>query len=298
MGAREKNPFETLGITPELAARLDEKDLFTLVKTLYRSLLKIYHPDRSKARSSKSAPKDATRAVELNLAYERLNLDKDSESFRHCHKAYSARRKRGLSKKIADLQKEIDRRDDDQSALADCFMEYLLRGLPWKQEAEGDICRFPICPSNIKLGLNDVAINQNVRAMSWSLGSNYKEIIFDALGGMYYRPVGRSKPFAANYIHILGIIDTKDLDLLPLLNRVPPREGFFKSPALDSRYGIDGAPLQVLNSISMEKFKSHCLPLLKPDLAERSYLFSIHRPVFESEGSVSVEGVIVKISKP
>jgi hypothetical protein len=78
---------------------------------------------------------------------------------------------------------------------------------------------------------------------------------------------------------------------------VPPRNGCFKSPALDSRYGIDGAPLQVQNTISAENFKNHCLPLLTPDLKERAYLFSVHRPIYEQEGSVSLEGVIVKISK-
>ena len=97
--ASTKNPFEVLGLTPEMTARLKGKDLFTLVKTMYRSLHKIHHPDRNTSKSAKTTAKKAALAVELNLAFEMLNLDKEPESFRHYKKLYSARRKGGLHKK-------------------------------------------------------------------------------------------------------------------------------------------------------------------------------------------------------
>ncbi|MEW5726100.1 MAG: J domain-containing protein [Thermodesulfobacteriota bacterium] len=297
MGESRKNPLETLGLTPEIAARLGEQDLFTLVKSMYRSLQKVFHPDRSRTRNPKEAARAAEQAVELNLAFEKLNLDKDADSFRRHQKAYAARRGRGLSRRLGQLQNEIRKKDQEQSDLADGFMIYLLQSLPWYSE-NGETARTHLTPANVRLGLNDVAINQNVRTMSWTLGSNYKEIIFDALGALYYRPVGRAQPFPANYIHLLGTIEAKELDLVPILDRVPPKPGFFRVPALNKRYGIDGAPLQVLNTLSLPKFKKHCLPRLRPELKERAYLFSIHRPLFEAEGSISVEGIIVKISKP
>ncbi|MBW2086573.1 MAG: hypothetical protein JRI54_11195, partial [Deltaproteobacteria bacterium] len=43
--ASSKNPFEVFGLTPEIAHRMEERDLFSLVKTLYRHLHKVYHPD-------------------------------------------------------------------------------------------------------------------------------------------------------------------------------------------------------------------------------------------------------------
>jgi hypothetical protein len=141
-----------------------------------------------------------------------------------------------------------------------------------------------------------VAINHNIRSSTWHFGSNYKEILFDALGAMSYRPVGRSRDFPVNFVHLLGTIPLSDLDLLPLLEKVPPRKGHFKCPALDSRYGIDGVAVDVLNAISVDKFKQYCLPLLRPAIMERSYLFSIHRPIWECDGLITLEGVVVKVS--
>jgi hypothetical protein len=279
-----------------MAARLNERDLYSLVRTLYRGLQKVYHPDRAGARGPEKQEDHADRTVELNLAFESLNLDKNPESFRRCHRLYAARRKRGLSRQITELQGELGRSNAERDGLADGYMAYLVRGLPWLSGQDGYAPPNPMAPTNLKVGLNDVAITQNVRTASWTLGSNYKEIVFDALGTLFYRPVGRAKPFQANYIHLLGVIPTDQIDLVPILDRVPPREGFFKSPALDARYGIDGAPLEVLNTLGLAKFKRYCLPLLRPDFTERSFLFSIHRPLFEKEGLVSVEGVIVKIT--
>ncbi|MBU2548590.1 MAG: hypothetical protein KKB20_09290 [Proteobacteria bacterium] len=292
------NPFEIFGLTPEIASRLDEKSLFTLIKSLYRCLAKVYHPDLTGQSGQEGlAAKQAARTVELNLAFEQLNLERDRDSFRRFHKAYANRTNRGQRKKIRELEKSLSQERRRQASLADGFVLYLLREMPWFAASNGREAgpNLP-SPANIKLGLNDVAINHNIRGASWNLGSNYKEIIFDALGGMLYRPVGRSHPFSVNFIHLLGTVPVEEIDLVPLLNRMPPKEGFFKRAALDSRYGMDGAPIEVLNTLSMDKFKEHCLSRLQPELRERSYLFSVHRPIFEETGDISLEGVVVKIS--
>lgn len=297
MATLRKNPFDVFGLTPEITERLDDEELFIIVKAVYRALQKIYHPDRTGRKHPKAAAKAAARAVELNLAYEKLNFDKDPESFQRCHQAHRAKKSRGLGRRVSGLEKEIREAERHQESLAEAFMAYLIRSLPWAAENGAESGRFPPAPANIRLGLNDVAITQNVRRASWTLGSNYKEIVFDALGGMFYRPVGRVRAFPANYIHVLGAIPADQIDLIPILDRVPPREGCFKYPALDSRYGLDGASLQVLNTLPLDKFKKYCLPLLRPEMVERSYLFSMHRPLFEAEQKITIEGVIVKVSR-
>lgn len=297
MAPKSKNPFEILGITPEMVHRLNEKDLFALVRAVYRTLQKVHHPDRSQTKSTAKAALNADKALELNLAADQLNLEKDPESFRRIKKRYAARREKGLTSKIKRLEKSAAEKESRLDQLADGFMAYIQQGLPWAEIDPDQTLRTPLKPANIKLGLNDVAITQNVRGGSWTMGSNYKEIVFDALGDMYYRPVGRSRPDQVRYIHLLGCIDLDVIDLIPVMDRVQPRQGFFKSPALDSRYGIDGAPLQVENSMSLKNFKKYCLPILQPELAERAYLFSIHRPMFEAHKRVTVEGVIVKITR-
>ncbi|MBW2084689.1 MAG: hypothetical protein JRI54_01495, partial [Deltaproteobacteria bacterium] len=158
------------------------------------------------------------------------------------------------------------------------------------------ICLVPQ-PTDLKLGLNDMAITHNLRSCSWELGSNYKEIFFASDGKMSYRPVGRSKPYRVNYIQLLGTIETDKIDLVPLLNQVPPKPNFFKGPAFSSRYANHKACIEIMNMLSLEKFRKFCLPLLSPILRERAYLFSIQRPIFENEFNISLEGVIVKISE-
>ncbi|MBW1710772.1 MAG: J domain-containing protein [Deltaproteobacteria bacterium] len=300
--ASSKNPFEIFGLTPEMVYRMEERDIFSLVKTIYRQLQKVYHPDLNALRDKKARVRDASRATEVNLAFEKLNLDKDSDSFRHYHKLYAARRNKGLRKKINTLRKDLSEVEKRQEDLANNFMEYLLKVLDRKdgngiKKNKTDSLYLLPHPTNIKIGLNDIAINQNIRSCSWELGSNYKEIFFDSDGKMLYRPVGRSTPHRANYIHLLGTVETDKIDLVPLLNKMPPKPNCFKGPALDSRYGIDTVPIEVLNTLALEKFRKFCLPLLSPKFMERSYLFSIQRPIYDSELNISLEGVIVKISE-
>ena len=150
---------------------------------------------------------------------------------------------------------------------------------------------FPL--KNARLGLLDVAINQNLKMASWSLGSNYKEMKFDAKGQLTLKPVGRGRFSRAAYIRILGSVPADRIELLPLLER--PAARFFKTPALNAGIGADGPSISVLNRISQENFKRHVLVHLRPQVTERSYIFSVNRPDFEENGSLTLEGLVVKI---
>lgn len=297
--ASSKNPFEIFGLTPEIAFRMEERDLFRLVKAIYRQMQKVYHPDLNAARGKTASAKNSALAAELNLAFEKLNLDKDSESFRHYHKLYAARRNKGLRKKINTLRKDLNDLKKSKEDLAHNFMEYLLEILNKGDGHRRNTDSFSLLPhpTGLKLGLNDLAINHNLRSCSWDLGPNYKEIFFDREGKMFYKPVGRSKPYQVNYIHLLGVIETDKIDLVPLLNQVPPKPNFYKGPVGDCGYGRTKLPTDILNTLSLDKFRKFCLPILSPRLKERSYLFSIQRSIFDSELNVSLEGVIVKISE-
>lgn len=291
-----KNPFEVLGLTPEVAHRLEERDLFTLIKTVYRHLSKVYHPDMARARSnSRRLSHEPERAVELNLAFEALNMDKNKESFRRHRRLYAARANKGLRKKIQELSSEIRAREIGADELGDSFLRHLLSGADWLAAASGQNGRrWPLNARGLTLGLNDLAISYNIRALNWELGSNYKEIILDHEGRMFYRPVGRKKPFEVKYIHLLGSVDVEKLEIKPLLNQPPPRPDLCKNPAQDGYHGVDNDRYSVENTISLKKFKKHCLPLLEPAIQERAYLFSVQRPVFEQEENIYIEGVVVK----
>jgi hypothetical protein len=297
-----KNPFETFGLTPEMVGALSEKDLFSVLKSMYRALAKTVHPDVARR---KPKPGEADRAVELNLAFEELNLDKNPAAFRRHRKSFVARRPRVAYQKSLALERELALQAAKEERLASAYLDRLVADYGWGSEAvptagepeeAGLVPRsIPFPLKNLRLGLLDVAINQNLKMVYWSVGSNYKEINFDASGTMTVKPVGRTRFAKAAYIRLLGTVPSGDVELMPLLDRPPAR--FFKAPALNASIGANGPSLSVLNRISRERFQAHVLTHLRPEVSERSYLFSLNRPEFEESGFLTLEGLIVKIDR-
>ncbi|MDR2935470.1 MAG: J domain-containing protein [Candidatus Adiutrix sp.] len=284
-----KNPFEIFGLTPEMVGRLSERDLFAVLKAMYRALQKTVHPDVARRRSRMT--RDDERAVELNLAFEAVNLDKDPQAFRRHRKGFVARRPSTAYLRSQTLERALIAQAAREERLAQAYLGRLVADCGWTgSEPYRPMAALPL--RDIRLGLLDVAINQNLKTASWTLGSNYKEMNFDSGGRLSVRGVGRSRFRRAAYIHLLGTVPAAEIELLPLLERPPAR--FFKSPALGAG-GDSGLSLSVLNRISQDRFKSHVLVNLKPEVTERSYLFSINRPEFEETGCLTLEGLVVKI---
>ncbi len=287
-----KNPFEIFGLSPDLVGSLSEKDLFGVLKSMYRALAKTVHPDVVERRRAAAG---AERAIELNLAFEALDLEKNPVAFRRHRRNYLARRPHSAYQKSLVLQKELLQGEARLEQLAENYFDRLAAGRPWAEQVEPEKGqgRVPFPLKNLKLGLLDVAINQNLKMAPWSLGSNYKEMNFDVNGEMSVRLVGRRDFTEARYIHLLGTVPVEEVELKPLLDR--PLGKFFKSPTatLDS-YELG---LAVLNQLSREQFQRHVLGHLKAEVTERAYLFSLHRPEFEKDGTVTVEGVIIKVDK-
>lgn len=293
-----KNPFEIFGLTPEMVADLTEKELFSVLKSLYRALQKALHPDVAGRRRRAAGPQ---RAVELNLAFEALNLDKDPVAFRRHRKNFVARRPRAAYQKSLVLERQLAAQAAREERLADAYLNRLIADYGWP-EAPGEVKADALVPApvdfplrNVRLGLLDVAINQNLKMVSWSVGSNYKEMKFDAEGGLTVRPVGRTRFSRASYIHLIGAVSAAELDVLPYLEK--PSSRFFKAPALNASIGANGPSLSVLNRIAPEQFKAHVLAFLRPQVTERSYLFSLNKPEFEDSGRLTLEGLVVKIER-
>lgn len=289
-----RNPFDIFGLTPEMVGSLSEKDLFAVIKAMYRALQKTVHPDVVRRR--KPRPDGVDPAVELNLAFEALNLDKNPVAFRRHRKSFVARRPQTAYKKSLALERELALREAREGQLATAYLGRLVVDYGWPEaDSEPSLSpeTIPFPLRNLRLGLLDVAINQNLKMASWSLGSNYKEISFGADGEMSVRPVGRTNFSRVGYIHLIGSVPADRVELKPLLERPPAR--FFKTPALNASIGANGPSLSVLNRISQEQFKAHVLVHLQAAISERSYLFSLNRPEYEETGCLTLEGLVVKI---
>jgi hypothetical protein len=299
-----KNPFEVFGLTPELVGELSDKELFGVLKSMYRSLQKTFHPDIAGRRKAK--PKTETkarpherpvdRAVELNLAFEALDLDRDPASFKRLRKAYASRRPASAYQTSLLLKDELKAQIAKEDRLAQSFLSYMSTNAFNGQNGSGaHLLTVPLPAKNIKLGLSDVAISNNIRQAAWFLGSNYKHLNADAQGQISVKPVGRSKFTKANFIHLLGCVPVEGIELMPLLER--GQANSFKGPALPPGESANAKISSVMNLVSAENFKRHVLPILKPLLMERAYLFSLNNDIYTTTGLITLEGVIVKLEK-
>ncbi|MEW6186099.1 MAG: J domain-containing protein [Thermodesulfobacteriota bacterium] len=288
---KNKNPFEILGITPAIVRSLAGKELFSLVKASYRALLLIYHPDRSPLHDQELKRQRNSKMAEINLAFEKLDLDRDPASLEHYRDLYARRAGEGWRKTIRRLNREILDLNADKEYLSQGYLRRLLDPGFFETGTSGAANVYNL--RNLRLGLQDIAINHNVKSLTWELGTNYKEIKFDAEGRMFYKLPCRKKAIPVNFINLLGTVDKDKVDLIPLLDRVIPNDQIssrerWKNGDLENLHVFD-----VLNRLSIEKFRLQCLPFLKPEITEGSFLFSLHKNTLR-EKRIEVEGLVIR----
>jgi hypothetical protein len=289
---KNKNPFEILGITPAIVRSLTGKELFSLVKASYRALLLIYHPDRSPLHDQELKIQRNKKMAEINLAFEKLDHDRDPASLEHYRDLYSRRVGEGWRKTLRQLNRTILDLNTDKEHLSQGYLRYLLDPGFSETGATGVTGVYDL--RNLRLGLQDIAINHNVKSLTWEMGTNYKEIRLDAEGRMFYKIPCRKKALPVNFIKLLGTVNKDQVDLVPLLDRMVPND---KVPFREKWKKGDKENLNVFdvfNRLSIEKFRLHCLPFLKPELCEGAFLFSLHKNTFQ-EGFIEVEGLIIRI---
>jgi hypothetical protein len=290
---KTRNPFETLGIAPAMVRALSGKELFSLVKAAYRALLLIYHPDRSPLHDQELKIQRNKKVAEINLAFEKLNHDRDPASLEHYQQLYARRVGEGWKKTIRQLNREILDLNSNNENLSQGFLRHLLE--PCFPDQTGSVSG-PNSIFHLKnriVGLQDIAINHNVRTLTWTLGTNYKEIKFDSEGRMFYKLPCRKRIIPVNFIKLLGTVDKDKVDLIPLLDRVIPKDQTVQSEKWKKVASENLKCFDVLNTLSAEKFRRHCLPFLKPDMSEGSFLFSLHRNNAQQK-RINLEGLIIR----
>jgi len=291
---KTKNPFEILGIAPAMVRALEGKELFSLVKSSYRALLFIYHPDRIPLNDQELKVQRNQKVAEINLAFEKVDLDRDPTSLAHYKTLYTQRVGEGWKKTIRQLNRDIQILTSYNETLSRGYLRHLLEPCfpDTQNSALGKAGLFNL--KNWRLGLQDIAINHNVRSLTWTLGTNYKEIKFDSEGRMFYKLPCRKRFIQVNFIKLLGTVDKEKVDLLPLLDRVIPRDQAIQQEKWKKGYPENLKYFDILNSLSVEEFRQHCLPFLKPDMDEGAFLFSLHRNT-SNQDRINVEGLIIRV---
>ena len=290
---KTRNPCETLGIAPAMVRALAGKELFSLVKASYRALLLIYHPDRAPLHDLELKIQRNKKVAEINLAFERLDHDRDPASLEHYQQLYARRVGEGWKKTLRQLNREILDLNSHNENLSRGYLRHLLAPcFPDQTESvSGTTSIFHL--KNRIVGLQDIAINHNVRTLTWTLGTNYKEIKFDSGGRMFYKLPCRKRIIPVNFIKLLGTVDKDKVDLIPLLDRVISKDQTVQPEKWKKGVSENLKCFDILNTLSAEKFRRHCLPFLKPDMSEGAFLFSLHRNTAQ-EKQINLEGLIIR----
>ncbi|MBW2993515.1 DnaJ domain-containing protein [Candidatus Woesearchaeota archaeon] len=272
-----KNPFRVLGISPADLKSLKDSQLIDIVKSQYRALSLIYHPDRRGG--------SKRRFTEINEAHSMLS---DPEKLRHFREKY----KIPHPIKIRELEADIKRLSSRLGQVSNQFSKYLD-----EMFSEYDPNRYSIFYRDLLLTIADYITNFNLG--NKSLFFNRKQtgrIIFTKMRvnsrGELLEKDGRSKNKTFRKSpgkHLLGTIPDEVLRSKAIYNIIYGRR---TTAALRSLPGRDQIQ-RPSGIVSPETFKQYFLPHLSPYLAERSSLFTA---VYSPQGlEIIVEGKISKI---
>ncbi len=258
----KRNPFEFFGLTPKLVSELSDEILFKLIRSIYRTLQLAYHPDRGG---------DPKKALELNLAYESLNWERDPESFRRLKRAYIQRLSRKtLKKELEELSAQNRKLLYIQELLKERFWHYLLYGLNKKEEIfkQGLALKLSLLDVVSQLNLSQYSPLKRKRLFSSEIWL-WKE-------GMMLKGKAETKTYfrLKNWI-ILGTIK---------------REHFSPWPFLQRDFREEGMVLK--DYLSRESFLKEALLFLSPELKVNHYLFTYTSSQPER---VYLEGLITKV---
>src|SRR3989338_588182 len=182
----ERNPFEVIGIHPELLRRIGDVEAFNILKTLHRALSLMYHPDRTQG--DKKAEEIFK---EVSKAWEKLDPEGKPEEWIQYKKELLQPRTvigeiEALRKKITELQKE-------QILTGKGFIEYMKT---MTGTVEDTLTIFNLTPQKGEriLYMHDETNNINeapdrdevLRDFTQKPNSTYYDIIITSDGTIYY----------------------------------------------------------------------------------------------------------------
>jgi hypothetical protein len=256
------NPFEIFGLTPKIVKELDEDVLYKLIKTIYRVLQLAYHPDKGG---------DPEKALELNLAFESLNFEKNPELFRELKKKYIQRLSRKtMQTKLEELRTQYRRLSFYHELLKEKFWQYLENGyeILEKKFKTGKV---------LKLNLFDIISHINFsdlrRVKKQML---FKEIILKE-EELYKKKAYEEMYHKVKKYRFLGSIKREYIEPWTLVER-DLREGGFV----------------LKNFMKKEIFIKECLIYLQPELKKNSYVFFFYP---EEYHKVYLEGILISVEE-
>jgi hypothetical protein len=272
-----KNPFEILGITPEICRKLADEELYGLVKSAYRALQTVYHPDRGGHHK---------KSIEMNLAFEMLDWRKHQDDFIKYKERYVKRLYKRKKERVQELEEQLEQQKQLYRKAARSHYECILDRV-YCEERRNSIASL----QSVMIGLYDVALQQNLPHALNTYGTNYKKIRVDEQGVCFVKEVGSAVFHERKFTKFLGTIPRQDVEILPHL------QGYETTPHvpfnLRNEKKLLGYKKPLFKNIILEEnFTTYCLPHLVPIIKENNYLISLNTRT----KSLILDGVIIKIT--
>lgn len=260
----KKNPFEIFGITPQLVKELNDEVLFKIIKGIYRVLQLYYHPDRGG---------DPKRALELNLAFEAINYEKNPQAFQHYKKLYLQRLSRKTLKKELETLKEAYRKLNYlNEVLKERFWNFLEKGDAYFEEVfkRGFVLRLKLLDIVSQLNFSDYVSFKKRKQF-------FKEVILSPESFILKKEALQQKYRKLKNYRYLGTIKREYFEPWNFLERSLKEEKFF-----------------LKNFLSKETFVREFLVYLQREPRPETYLFYLN-PL--EPGKVYLEGLILKVEE-
>tara|TARA_Y100000310_G_C20567178_1_gene756098 strand:+ start:101 stop:961 length:861 start_codon:yes stop_codon:yes gene_type:complete len=279
-----KNPFLVLGLNPSLVKSLSNENLQRILKSNYRNLQMIYHPDKFNGSDKKSK--------ELSEAYEILS-SADNQVFDYFKNKLT---KKGKNKQ----EKEIEELEQKNKILSKSITNYF-NGLT----NESNVFNSGPC----KLLMYDYAKAVNFSMFNRMKQSSKEELSYNLIidkNNNLFRKEGRNR-IALKDKTLIGCISDEtavgNRGIKSILRKAveiytgdDKKINFARIRGERFSGKVDNVETRIYeNKINPENFKE-IFPLLTPEMSKYSYLFSINRD--EDGGNFySIDGRIREIKK-
>jgi len=260
----KRNPFEIFGITPQLVKELKDETLFKLIKTIYKTLQLYYHPDRGG---------DPKKALELNLAFEALNYDKNPQNFSHFKKAYLQRLSRKtLRKELEELENNYRKLFYLNELLKERFWQFLEKGGDFFKEIydRGFLLKIKVLDIVSHINFSDYVSFKRKKQF-------FKEIIFSNEDFVLKKEGLQEKYRKLKNYKYLGTV----------------KRGYFE-PWNFLVQSIGEEKIFLRNYLNKETFIREILIYLQPEIKTDSYLFW-YNP--KDPQKVYLEGLVLKLEE-
>lgn len=259
----KRNPFEYFGLTPQVVKEFDDETLFKLIKHIYRVLQLKHHPDRGG---------DPKKALELNLAFESINYDKNPQSFQQYKKQYLGRLSRKtLKKQLEELETQYRKLTFQHQILKERFWHYI-------EKVNSGLNELYKQGLVMKIKVFDIISHINFSDYVSFKRKNYffKELILSE--GLILRKNQNEKRYTClKRYRFIGSIKREYLEPWNLMQRDLREERFF-----------------LKDYILKDTFIREALIFLTPEVRVNSYLFFFHPAEPEK---VFLEGIALKLEE-